>query len=339
VEFGWSIPMRPVTVQELLAHRARLGIIQVAGPAGSPETVKQVLPYPVDKDGRTSKATPPHAILLFPPGAAKRNLLNLQTRPITPAACRNIPCIAVSGRRIPADLRKYSESTGTPVFASCYDLSLIRSRLIGLLREIGERTVMVHGVFVRILGRGVLLMGESGIGKTTIGLSLMHSGNRWVADDAVILEGRGAALYGRGHERSRHWIAVRGRGILRAEELLGRERLLGQTRVDLVVRLIRASGKDDHDGADLFREFVGVSIPCRDLLTNADPRRTADRLLNCVRGWREAWRIGKKTGTDPGRGLRNRACDPVEGGRDEAIACSDHHGSIRFRQEHRPAGA
>lgn len=286
--------MRPVTVKEVLAFRARLGIAQVAGPVGSPETVKRVFPYPADANGRTPDATPPHAILLFPSGAAKGDFLNRQTRRVSPADFRNIPCIALSGRRIPDDLRSYSESTGTPAFASCFDHSLIHSRLTGLLREIGERTVMVHGVLVRILGRGVLLMGESGVGKTTTGLALMHSGNLWVADDAVILEGRGDVLHGQGHQSSRHWIALRGKGILRAEEMLGRERLLGQTRVDLIVRLIRASAKDDNHVVDQFRTFVGVSIPCRDLAVDADPWRTSDRLLDSVRGWMTAWRIGKK---------------------------------------------
>jgi HPr kinase/phosphorylase len=169
------------------------------------------------------------------------------------------------------------------VFATHYDHSLIHSRPAGSLRETGERRVMVHGVLVRVSGRGVLLMGESGIGKTGSGLSLMHSDNRWVADDAVVLEGKGDALYGRGHERTRDWIAVRGRGILRAEELLGGERLLGQTRVDVIIRLIRASGTDEDAGRDLFREFAGVSIPCRDLVVDVDPRRTAGLLLHCVR--------------------------------------------------------
>jgi serine kinase of HPr protein (carbohydrate metabolism regulator) len=276
--------MRPVTVREILACRARLGIIQVVGLTDSLETVNQVFPYPAQENGRIPKATPPHAILLFPPGAAKRNFLNGQIRRVSPAAFRNIPCIAVSGREIPDDLKSFSESTGIPAFASCYDHFLVYSRLIGLLREMGERTVVVHGVLVRILGRGVLIMGESGVGKTAFGLSLMHSDNRWVADDAVILEGRGDALYGRGHERTRDWIAVRGRGILRAEELLDGERLLGQTRVDLIIRLIRASGKGEKCAEDPFREFVGVSIPCRDFATDVDLRRTADRLLDCVRG-------------------------------------------------------
>jgi len=274
--------MRSVTVKEVLACGARLGITQVTGPADSSNPVKHVFRYPVLENGRIPKAAPPHAILLFPPTVAKGNFCNGHRRRLPHVIFRNISCVAVSDPEIPHDLQKYSEWTGTPVFASRYDPSLIHSRLIGLLREMGERRVMVHAVLVRVLDRGVLLMGESGIGKTAIGLSLMHSGNRWVADDAVILEGRGDALYGRGHERTRDWIAVRGRGILRAEELLGGERLR-QTRVDVIIRLIRASGKDEDSGRDLFREFAGVSIPCRDLATDLDHRRMAGRLLDCVR--------------------------------------------------------
>jgi serine kinase of HPr protein (carbohydrate metabolism regulator) len=275
--------MRSVTVKEVLACGARLGITQVAGPADSSRPVKHVFRYPVEANGRIPNATPPHAIMLFPPAAAEGYFRNGKNRRLSHAIFRNISCIAVSDQEIPNDLMKYSEWTGTPVFASRYDHSLIDSRLIGLLREMGERRVMVHGVLVRVLGRGVLLMGESGIGKTASGLSLMHSGNRWVADDAVILEGRGDALFGRGHEKTRDWIAVRGRGILRAAELLGEGKLLGQTRVDLIVRLIRASGRDEDAGRDSFRKFAGVSIPCRDLATDVDPRRMALRLLNCVR--------------------------------------------------------
>lgn len=280
--------MRPVTVKEVLACWARLGITQVAGPADSSRPVKHLFRYSFEADGRAPKAAPPDAILLFPPAAAERHFRHGQSGRLSHVTFRNISCVAVSDQAIPHDLRKYSEWTGTPVFASRYDHSLIHSRLTGLLREMGERRVMIHGVLVQVLDRGVLIMGESGIGKTASGLSLMHSGNRWVADDAVILEGRGDALYGRGHERTRDWIAVRGRGILRSEELLGGERLLGNTRVDMIVRLIRASTRGDDAGGDLFREFAGVSIPCRDLATDADPRRTADRLLHCVRDWRTA---------------------------------------------------
>lgn len=274
--------MRPVTVKQVLTHGARLGITQVAGPAGSSMPVKHLLQCSLEPRGRNPKATPSHAVLLFPTAAAKRNFCKGQHRRLYHGIFRNISCIAISDQEIPHDLQEYSERTGTSVFASRYDPSLIHSRLTGLLREMGERRIMVHGVLIRVLGVGILLMGESGIGKTAAGLSLMQSGNRWVADDAVILEGKGDALYGRGHERTRDWIAVRGRGILRAEELLDGQRLLRQIRVDVIIRLIRAPRGGTDVGADSFCRFAGVSIPCRELVAGVAPPQMADRLLDCV---------------------------------------------------------
>lgn len=277
--------MRPVTVKEIWACGARLGITQVAGPAGSTDAVKQVFPYAAESKGRTAGAVPPQAVLLFPSGDAWREFLDGRLRRVVPPP-GNIPGMALSAPEMPDDLRRYSESAGTPAFASRHDPFLLHSRLTGLLRELGERRVMVHGVLVRVSGRGLLITGESGIGKTASGLALMHSDHCWVADDAVILEARGDALYGRGHERSRDWIAVRGKGILRVEALLGRERLLQETRVDVTVRLTRASGNGVNRAA--FRSFVGVSVPCGDLAADMDPGRTADCLLDCVRGLKAA---------------------------------------------------
>jgi len=184
---------------------------------------------------------------------------------------------------MPAFFQDYSERTGTPGFASEFDEWLLQSRLTGLLREIGQRRVMVHGSLILLAGRGVLLTGESGIGKTAAALAAMHSDNRWVADDAVVLQARGNFLYGRGHIRTRDWVAVRGRGILRSAELLGADRLLvGEARVDLVVRLIRSQSSEESAAAHSCRSYAGISIPCRELVADAAPLQMADRLMDCV---------------------------------------------------------
>src|SRR5512137_1941038 len=101
--------MRPVTVKELLACRARLGIAQVAGPADSTAAVQRVFRYPVPASGPSAGTMPPQAIVLFPPGDAWRDLLSGGVCPISPPF-RNFPCMAVSAREIPGDLRSYSES-------------------------------------------------------------------------------------------------------------------------------------------------------------------------------------------------------------------------------------
>jgi hypothetical protein len=275
--------MKPVTVKELLDSGERLGITRIAGPADSARPARRVLLYPDQTGGPFPRVLPDHVALVLSPAAVKESFRKECSGRHFPAACRKISCLALPGREIPTFFQGYAKRTGTPVFASRFDQWLIHSRLTGLLREIGQRRVMVHGSLVRLAGRGVLLMGESGVGKTSTGIAAMHSDNRWVADDAVVLEAREGLLYGRGHAGTRDWISVRGRGILRSEELLGAERLLAKTRVDLIVRLICAPGRENDAVAQPFHRYAGVSIPCRELLADEAPPRMAERLMDCVR--------------------------------------------------------
>jgi len=274
--------MRPVTVKEILTYGERLGITEIVEPPGVHGFVRYLLRYAGGESGHGM--TPfPHSMLILPRTAADGAYENGWNGSVPPFLFRNISCLALTAQRITAFLRQFSERTETPIFSSCYDDSLLHSRLTGLLRERGERQAMVHGVLVRVWGLGVLLLGESGIGKTACGLALMGKGNRWVADDAVVLEGRGDAVYGRGHRRTGGRIAVRGRGVLRAADLLGTGRLLQETRVDVLVRLVRGSKRNAVQEGVSFQEIVGVSLPCRDLAADVDPRRVAERVTGYVR--------------------------------------------------------
>jgi HPr kinase/phosphorylase len=274
--------MRPITVKQILTYGERLGITEIVEPPGVRGSVRHLLRYVGGESGQDM--TPfPHSMLILPSAAAEGAYENGWNGTAPPSPFRNISCLALSEQRITVFLRQFSEQTETPIFSSCYDDSLLHSRLTGLLRERGERQVMVHGVLVRVWGLGVLLMGESGIGKTACGLALMGKGHRWVADDAVVLEGRGDAVYGRGHQRTGGRIAVRGRGVLRAAALLGPGRLLHETRVDVLIRLVRGTERNGVQEVESFQEMVGVSLRCRDLSADVDPRRVAERVTGYVR--------------------------------------------------------
>lgn len=281
--------MSSLTVKELLADRDRLGITEIAGRADSSRPVRRIIRYPHESAGGNGAAP---AVLIYPSAGDGRGLCRRWDGRPFPAAFPKVSCIALTGRVIPASFQDYSERTGTPGFASDLDEWLLQSRLTGLLREMVRRQVMVHGSLILLAGRGVLLTGESGIGKTSAALAAMHSDNRWVADDAVVLQARGNLLYGRGHIRTRDWIAVRGRGILRSAELLGADRLSGEARVDLVVRLIRSQGAEKRTVAQSCCSYAGIPIPCRELVTDAAPLKMADRLMDCV-GDLKAGRSGR----------------------------------------------
>lgn len=100
----------------------------------------------------------------------------------------------------------------------------------------------VHATLVKMMARGIVLMGESGSGKSRLALSLLYEGARLVADDVVeLFEGPGG-LRGRAPDRLRGLIEIRGVGIIDVEAALGRPYVARETAVDLAVRL---SGRQD----------------------------------------------------------------------------------------------
>jgi HPr kinase/phosphorylase len=226
--------------------------------------------------------------MIFPPTSSYGRISAADIKRLPPLSRRNLSCAAFSeANELPDDLRRFSEAEGIPVFTSCHDASLLKSRLIGLLREKGGRQIMCHGVLIQLSGQGILITGDSGIGKTACSLELVGRGGYWIADDAVILEGRGNHLYGRGHRRTRKWIAVRGRGILDARDLLGAETIRGETRVDVMIRFVRGSGKEGTvrgEGDGSIVDIVGVPLPCRRLEAGDGPRRMSDQVMNAIDG-------------------------------------------------------
>lgn len=306
--------MKPVTVGELLAFKERLGIAEIAGPSGCPAPVDNVFmegseegvsvsPIRAERvpsirtcsegDGPVSRSV----LILsraFPAGGVSARRCHL----LSPAALRATACAAVAeAQRIPEYLKEFSKETGRSVFASLYPAELLKSRLAGLLREVGEKKTMVHGVLLRIRDLGVLITGKSGIGKTACGLNLAARGHAWVADDAVVLEGRGAVLYGRGHERTRNLIAPRGRGILRAEVLLGKRAVRRETRVDLICHFVGRTGEngavEERDGISVCR-IAGIDIPCWRFAAGADPSVMAESVLAAVGDFSATAPVGRR---------------------------------------------
>jgi serine kinase of HPr protein (carbohydrate metabolism regulator) len=185
-------------------------------------------------------------------------------------------------------------------------------------RETVGRRIVVHGVLVQASGLGVLIMGDSGIGKTACGLDLVARGGLWIADDTVVLEGRRNALYGRGHERTKKLIAVRGRGILETRALLRTEALCEETQVHLIIQFIRYSpneGAVRGDESLSFLEIAGIPLPCWRVAAGGGSRQMADQAIRFV----NEFLVWEKQGY------------PAEVIDDEADASVNHYGTVRFR--------
>ena len=178
----------------------------------------------------------------------------------------NPPAVIVSrGQEVPQDLLSICEENDIPVFSS----SLPAAEVIDFLRvfvakKMATRTIM-HGVFLDVLGIGVLITGDSGLGKSELGLELITRNHGLIADDAVefsriapsVIEGRCPPLL-------QNMLEVRGLGLLDIKELFGESAVRRHMRLRLIAHLQRFQGFDDESDRlqmpNLTEEVLGLHI-------------------------------------------------------------------------------
>jgi HPr kinase/phosphorylase len=123
----------------------------------------------------------------------------------------------------------------------------------------------LHGVLVDVFGVGVLLLGESGTGKSECALDLVSRGHRLVADDVVEVVRRGETiLIGRGLPEARHHMEVRGLGVISIRELFGVTAIRARKRIELVIQLEPWRPEAEYDRLGIEEQvhpILGVAIP------------------------------------------------------------------------------
>lgn len=121
-----------------------------------------------------------------------------------------------------------------------------------------------HGALLQIDEVGVLLLGPSGVGKSECALELLRRGHRLAADDVVELENEDGQLVGSAPEGIRHYLEIRGLGILSVTDLFGAKAVVDRAGVDLVCRLDPPGPGREYERVGLDREsdrFEGVDVP------------------------------------------------------------------------------
>jgi HPr kinase/phosphorylase len=183
------------------------------------------------------------------------------------AALRHdFPCILITGGfEPPSELRIEAERAGVPLLQTSTVTPAAIARLSGLLEDaLAERTVF-HAVLIDVLGLGVLLTGESGIGKSECALDLIVRGHRLVADDTVEVKRRaGTVLIGTCPDLTRHHMELRGLGVINVRELFGISSTRSSKRIELVVHLERWDPAREYERLgldDQFFELLGVKVP------------------------------------------------------------------------------
>jgi len=179
---------------------------------------------------------------------------------------RDFPCVLITmGLDGPAELAAEAERVGVPVLRTALTTPVAIARLTTLLEDQMAPREVRHGVLLDILGLGVLITGESGIGKSECALDLVGRGHRLVADDTVEIRCRGEAiLIGTCPELTRHHVEIRGLGLINVTDLFGVSSTRSSKRVELVVHLERWEVGREYDrlGLDVTTtEILGLAVP------------------------------------------------------------------------------
>lgn len=150
-----------------------------------------------------------------------------------------IPCIVVTrGMEVPQEMIELADKYNVPLFLSKVTTSRFMSALIAFLNVQLAPMISMHGVLVEVYGEGVLLLGDSGVGKSEAAIELVKRGHRLVADDAVeIRRVSDKALVGSSPEIIRHFIELRGIGIIDVKRIFGMGSVKDSEKVDLVINL------------------------------------------------------------------------------------------------------
>jgi len=175
-------------------------------------------------------------------------------------------CIFTHNLTPPREFMNKAEDTGCPVLQTGLDSSEFSSRLLRILSNIFAPRISIHGVLVEVYGLGVLLLGDSGVGKSETALELIERGHRLVADDVVEISClNGNSLIGQGANKViGHHMEIRGLGIINVTQLYGVGSIRERKEVQLVVKLEEWDANKIYDriGTEqLTMDILGVRIP------------------------------------------------------------------------------
>lgn len=177
-----------------------------------------------------------------------------------------IPCLIVTrGLDIRPEIINAAQKYGRYLLRTTEESTKFINRLINYLNEELAPRITLHGVLVDVYGLGILILGESGIGKSETALELVKRGHRLVADDAVEIRKVGEnTLVGSAPELIRHFIEIRGIGILDVKNLYGVGAIRNSKEIDMIVQLEEWQEGKYYDRLGLedeYMEIMGINRP------------------------------------------------------------------------------
>ncbi len=182
------------------------------------------------------------------------------------AFSHDIPCVMITGGlQAPPEMIAAADRFDIPLLRTAVATPVAIAKVTSLLDDTLAVREIVHGVLIDILGLGVLIVGESGIGKSECALDLVVRGHRLVADDTVEIRRRGeTVVIGACPELTRHHMEIRGLGVINMRDLFGVASTRSSKRVELVVQLERWDPSREYDRLGIdepMYELLGLKVP------------------------------------------------------------------------------
>ncbi len=179
---------------------------------------------------------------------------------------KKIPALIITrGLELLDGMVELAEKYGVPILRTQYHTSRFMSAVIAWLNKELAPRITRHGVLVEVYGEGILILGESGVGKSEAAIELVKRGHRLVADDAVeIKKVSDISLVGSSPEIIRHFIELRGIGIIDVKEIFGIGAVKNTEKIDMIINLeawVDGKHYDRLGLEDEYTEILGIQIP------------------------------------------------------------------------------
>lgn len=177
-----------------------------------------------------------------------------------------IPCFIMSKGLVPeTPLVSICQKTKTPLFSTGLFTGKLITTLESLLREKLTPFTTAHGVLLDVYEVGVLILGESGIGKSESALDLINRGSKLISDDIVeIRKPAPLTLSGKGPESTMHLMEIRGVGIINIKDLFGSASVMDKREIEMVIELVQWNPDREYDrvGLDVkIFQILDVELP------------------------------------------------------------------------------
>lgn len=176
------------------------------------------------------------------------------------------PCYVISKALTLGEAElKLFDKTKTPLFMTTSFTGKLITSLELKLKERLTPFTNAHGVFLEVFGEGLLILGESGIGKSESALDLIYRGSKLISDDVVeIRKSSSARLFGKGPRHTMHLMEIRGIGIIDIKELFGVRSVIEEREIEMVVELVPWNPEREYDRLGLEQSTIpilGLELP------------------------------------------------------------------------------